>query len=388
MVTQYNDIAHIITPPSTIGIMGGGQLARMLAIAAKQMGYKIAILEPSKNCPAHLFADYHIISGYTDETGLDQLANLCSVITTEFENVPSSSMKYLGTKTSVFPSSNPISIAQNRLLEKNFFNKCGIKTTPYVYIEHSTDISNINDSIFPAILKTNTLGYDGKGQIHINNKNELVSAFTTLGNTPCIIEKIVNLKLEVSIMVARNSFETICYPIVQNQHKHGILDMTIAGVEFTTTITDYINQSAKNIIEKLDYIGILGIEFFITENNEVLCNEMSPRPHNSGHYTIDACVTSQFEQQVRAICNLKLGSTKLFTKAVMLNLLGDIWHRSQEHPKWQNILTKYENLKLHLYDKEEAKSGRKMGHLIMLGNDLNLLLKQVEDIKQTLGIAL
>lgn len=377
-----------ITPPKCLGIMGGGQLARMMAIAAKQMGYQIAILEPDENCPAKPFANYHIVSQYDDKTALDKLAAHSSVITTEFENVPANSMQYLEQKTAVFPKHTAIAIIQNRTLEKTFFNSCGIKTTKFISINSIDDIKNINLDIFPAILKTNTMGYDGKGQVKVNNINELKQAFKKLNNVPSILEKMVAIHQEVSIMVARNCREISCYPVVENTHVNGILDTTIAPAQIDTDTTQYIQHSARTIISKLDYIGILGIEFFITSNNQVLANEMAPRPHNSGHYTIDACVTSQFEQQVRSICNLKLGSTQLLTNAIMLNLLGDIWPQNphNSHPEWSKILNKYDNLKLHLYDKIDARNGRKMGHLTILGDNTTVLKAQIDEIKSLLGL--
>jgi 5-(carboxyamino)imidazole ribonucleotide synthase len=373
-----------VIPPQCLGIMGGGQLARMFAIAAKQMGYQVAILEPDENCPAKLFANHHIISKYDDKIGLDNLAKYSAVITTEFENVPAGSMQYLKQKTLTFPNHNAIAITQNRISEKTFFNSCGIKTTQYSAINTLEDIAQIEPNMFPAILKTNTLGYDGKGQVKVNNHTELKQAWEILNRVPAILEKMVVLAHEVSIMVARSHNEISCYPVVENTHINGILDTTIAPAQINKEITDYIEQAAKTIIGKLDYIGILGIEFFITETNEILANEMSPRPHNSGHYTLDACITSQFEQQVRAICNLKLGSTQLFTNAIMLNLLGDIWPENKA-PPWDKILDKYDNVKLHLYDKTEARHGRKMGHLTILGDDISALHAQINEIKLLLG---
>ncbi len=374
-----------ITPPECLGIIGGGQLARMFAIAAKQMGYQIAILEPDEHCPAKLFANYHIISRYDDTIGLDTLAKYSSVITTEFENVPATSMDYLGQKKPVFPKHSAIAITQNRILEKNFFNTNGIKITRYVAINSCDDIRQVDAGIFPAIIKTNTLGYDGKGQIVVKDHTELEDGFKTLNQVPAILEKMVSLAYEVSIMVARSQSEISCYPVVQNIHVNGILDTTIAPAPVDKDVITHIEKAAKIIIEKLDYIGILGIEFFITNDGKILANEMAPRPHNSGHYTLDACITSQFEQQVRAICNLKLGDTQLFTNAIMLNLLGDIWPENGT-PPWDKILGKYSNVKLHLYDKTDARVGRKMGHLTILGDDIAELYKQLDQIKLLLGI--
>lgn len=376
---------NIILPPQCLGVMGGGQLARMFAISAKQMGYKVAILDPDLNCPAKQFADYHITTAYTDKDGLDQLAKIADVISTEFENVPADSLQYLSKSVPVYPAHTAVKITQNRLAEKQFFNHNQIATTRYYSIDHITDIKNITLDIFPGILKTNTLGYDGKGQIVVSNVDELEKAFIDLNKVPCILEKRIDLKLEASVIVARNSSEKIAYPVVENIHKNGILELTIAPARIDSNLAQTITNMGLTIIEKLDYIGILAIEFFISKDNKIFANEMAPRPHNSGHYTIDACITSQFEQQLRAMCNLKLGQTDLQSNAIMLGLLGDIWQDEHTHPDWQ-ILTKHNNLKLHLYEKQLAKPSRKMGHLTILGNDIEKLYTQIKQIKSDLNI--
>jgi len=327
----------MVLPPQTIGIMGGGQLGRMLAISARQMGYKVIILEPKADCPAKDFANKHIIANYDDKNALDLLGLEADIITTEFENVPAQSMKYLSQFKPVYPRHNALLISQNRLKEKQFFNQVGIHTTEYYEIRYTTDIELVNVSIYPAILKTTTLGYDGKGQIPVNNKEELIVAFNTLRQTECILEKKLKISKEVSVIVARN------------------------------------------------YIGVLAIEFFITPENKIIANEMAPRPHNSGHHTIDACITSQFEQQIRSICNLKLGNSALHSQAIMLNLLSDIYKSPSNmlYPAWDKVLAKYDNVKLHLYDKHlsTALLGRKMGHLTFIGKDIDTLLKQAEEVK-------
>ena len=376
----------IIIPPQCLGIMGGGQLGRMFAIAAKQMGYKVAVLDPDSNCPAQHFADFFINTAYTDQAGLDQLAQIAAVISTEFENVPAESLKYLQQFVAVYPDAQAVSITQNRILEKQFFNANNVATTAYYAISTLDDISSINLNVFPAILKTTTQGYDGKGQMPVANPTELTHAFKALAHAPYILEKLVDLKLEVSVIVARNAKGTIAYPVVENIHKNGILELTIAPARIEPQLTDKVTQMALHIINKLDYIGILAIEFFITHDGQILANEMAPRPHNSGHYTIDACATSQFEQQIRAICNLQLGQTTTHEHAIMLGLLGDIWPSNCTQPAWDKILTKYANLKLHLYEKLEARPGRKMGHITVTGNDIEQLYTQINEIKRSLGM--
>lgn len=402
MNLKNNSCSHIqsqsasIVPTQCIGIMGGGQLGRMLAISAKQMGYQVAILDPDINCPAKQFANHHIVTNYDDKTGLDQLAKYANVITTEFENVPATSMEYLNNQISTYPSAGALLIAQNRLNEKQFFNQHNIKTAQYCAISAIDDIHSVDIAMFPAILKTNQFGYDGKGQIKVNNQQELLKAFASLNNATsinttctntvaknvtCILEKIVDIKLEVSIVVARSQTEKIAYPVVENIHQDGILDITLAPARIEPLLSHQITNIGLNIIESLDYIGVLAIEFFITQDNQILANEMAPRPHNSGHYTVDTCMTSQFEQQLRSICNLKLGEVGFNTNAIMLNLLGNIWQSPTLAPNWQNILTKHPNLKLHLYEKQEARAGRKMGHITIWGNNLDELLHTIEQIK-------
>lgn len=374
-----------IYPPHTIGIMGGGQLGRMLAISARQMGYSVVILEPDSNCPAKHFANTHLIAEYTDKEALLNLANLADVITTEFENVPAESIKFLTKFKPVYPKENALVISQHRLKEKIFFNSLNIKTTQYQQIKSTEDILNVDDNMYPAILKTSTLGYDGKGQIKVSNKQELANAFETMNRAECILEKMLNLKTEVSVIIARNHQETAVYPIIENIHKNGILDLSIAPARIDDKIVKIIQRYALDITTKLDYIGLLTIEFFITNNDEVIANEMAPRPHNSGHYSIDASVTSQFEQQLRSVCGLRLGDASSSTSAVMINILGDIYPNAQQ-PNWGVILDKYENAKLHLYNKTQAKIGRKMGHITLLGQNVDKLITQANEIKNQLNI--
>ncbi|MBY0379012.1 MAG: ATP-grasp domain-containing protein, partial [Burkholderiales bacterium] len=224
------------------------------------------------------------------------------------------------------------------------------------------------------------MGYDGKGQISIYSKNQLIEAYSNLGSTECILEQIAILQCEVSVIVAKSLFETTVYPVTENIHKNGILDISIAPARIDHTLAITLQQLAIKIIDNLNYIGVLTIEFFITDENKILVNEMAPRPHNSGHHTIESCITSQFEQQIRSICNLKLGNSSIHSPSVMLNILGNIYP-DRKTPNWNQILNKYDNAKLHLYGKDIAKPSRKMGHITLLGNNLNKLLEQVEEIK-------
>jgi len=370
-----------ILPPATIGILGGGQLGQMLAIAARQMGYNVAILDPDSNAPAKHFANLHIVRPFDDTEALRQLAAHADVITTEFENVPAASVEFLQQLKPVYPGAHALAVTQNRLKEKEFFRLIGVNTVDFYTISTPQDIENVDESIFPAILKTATNGYDGKGQIIVNNKLELVSAFDKLNRAHCILEQKINLASEASVIVARNHSETQVYAVNENIHANNILDVTICPARISAQLSEQLQQNALKIIDKLDYIGLLVIEFFITQDNRILANEMAPRPHNSGHHTIESTVTSQFEQQLRAVCNLKLGSTRLHSAAVMLNILGDKYTNNRLD-NLQQLLTQYSNLKLHIYGKTNAQLGRKMGHLTCIGDDIDKLLLQTNEIKQ------
>lgn len=370
----------IITPPATIGILGGGQLGQMLAMKAREIGYQVAILDPDKDAPAKSFATWHITTAFDDEAGLRELAARADVITTEFENVPEKSLRFLVQLKPVYPSAQAVAITQNRIKEKTFFNEIGVKTVDFYKISNTNDIEAVTDDIFPAILKTATLGYDGKGQIRVANKTELTNAFQQF-NCECILEQMVLLQLEASVIVARNQSETAVYSVNENIHHNSILNITICPARIAPSLAKELQDYAVRIIDKLDYIGILVIEFFITKDNQILANEMAPRPHNSGHHTIESTVTSQFEQQLRAICNLKLGKTTLHTPSVMLNILGENYVNGNIS-QIETIVSKYDNLKLHLYGKTTPKIGRKMAHLTMVGDNIENLLKDIAEIKQ------
>lgn len=375
----------VILPPSCIGILGGGQLGRMLAMVAKHMGYKVAILEPSIDCPAKSFADYHIQTPYNDQNGLTKLANLAQVVTTEFENVPAETIQYLTQlNCPTYPQANAITIAQNRLLEKNFFKNIDFDTVDFTAITNLEDCNQAEDKLFPGILKTTTQGYDGKGQRKVKNQEELKLAYAELGGE-CILEHKIDLAKEVSIIVARNQYGVCAYPLIENEHVNGILDMSAIPANIDFSLANKARSVAEKMVEALDYTGILTIEFFISIDNCLLVNEIAPRPHNSGHVTIEACVTSQFEQQLRAVCGLPLGDTALKQNGMMLNLLGDIWLKDNDNP-FSLILQHDPNIKLHWYDKETAKPGRKMGHVTITGNETQRLKAILIELKHKLKI--
>lgn len=357
----------MLLPGSTLGVLGGGQLGRMFCVAARAMGYKTIVLDPDAASPAGRIADNHIQAGYTDESALDKLAQSCDVITTEFENVPAESLNYLATKIPVYPSANAVEIAQNRIKEKNFAKQAGLEPAPFAVIESVDDLEQAIELIgLPCILKTSTMGYDGKGQFVIENLQQAIEAFNQTNGVQCVLEKKLDLKLEISALLARNASGIMSiYPPAENEHRNGVLHKSIVPARVSAELNAKAQQKAQQLAEALDYVGVLAVEFFITQDDQLIFNEMAPRPHNSGHYTKDAAVTSQFEQQVRVMCGLLPGDTRLVSPVVMVNMLGDLWH-----PDWRLLLNQ-PAAKLHLYGKEEARPGRKMGHYNVLAEDLD-----------------
>lgn len=374
---------HILIPtttlPTWLGVIGGGQLGRMFVQAAQAMGFKVAILEQEKNCPAAQIADLHICAAYTDQDGLHQLGSLCGAVTIEFENVSAVSLSLLETMTYVAPSSVSVSIAQNRISEKRFFIECardsGVQPAPYQVITSVADIEMISSDLLPGILKTVCMGYDGKNQIYVHSIDDIKKAFISMQGVTCLLEKILPLAIEVSILVARGIDGVIViYPIAENIHRNGILfTTTVPSPNVSSILTKKIKNAALNIISRLNYVGVLCIEFFILTNGVLIINEIAPRPHNSGHYTINACNISQFEQQIRAMSCLPLGKIRQHSVVVMLNILGDLWFNEKyeecKEPVWDKILA-LPDTHLHLYGKTIPRRGRKMGHITFLGSTL------------------
>ena len=362
----------MILPGATIGVLGGGQLGRMFVSAARTMGYKTVVLDPDKNSPAGLIADQHICAGYEDAVGLQQMAGLCAAVTTEFENVPAASLRKLAESCVVAPSAEAVEIAQNRGREKNYALDAGLKTTPFKTILSVDDISSAAEITgFPSILKLSCLGYDGKGQVIVNSVEEVQTKFKEFGSLECVLEKMLDLKQEVSVILGRNSDGDVSvFPVSENVHVNGILHTSTVPATISNEITERAQTLAKALADSMQYVGILAVEFFITADDSLIFNEMAPRPHNSGHYTVDATITSQYEQQVRSLCGLPVGDASLISPVVMVNLLGDLW------PVDWAMLFAEKNLKLHLYGKEEARAGRKMGHY-------NVLAETTESAKKT-----
>ncbi|MFZ1388950.1 MAG: 5-(carboxyamino)imidazole ribonucleotide synthase [Thiolinea sp.] len=373
----------MLLPGSTIGMLGGGQLGRMFTIAARTLGYKVIVLEPDPYSPAGQLADQHIKAAYHDEQALTQFGQQCDVITTEFENIPAQTLEFLTQFCPVRPSAAAVQVAQDRIVEKEFVRSCGLLPVPFAAIRKLEDIPSACSQItFPAILKTARLGYDGKGQMTVNNPVEVEQAFQQLKAVDCVLEQRVDLEQEISVVLARSvSGDMQSFPIAENLHRQGILHQTIAPARISESLAEQAKQAASSMAAKLEFVGVMAVEFFVTCQGELLINEMAPRTHNSGHYTLDACITSQFEQQVRMVCGLPFGDTRLHTPVVMMNLLGDLWGSSQ--PIWQELLAS-PNSKLHLYGKHEARPGRKMGHFCTLNPDLKAAIAEADRIFSTL----
>lgn len=364
----------MLLPGSTLGMLGGGQLGRMFTVAARTLGYKVIVLEPDPHSPAGQFSDEHIVAAYDDKEALDKMGKLCDVITTEFENIPAAVLNTLSESCPVYPPADAVEKAQDRIVEKEFIKSCGLLPVPYGAIKIKSDIANAVKAVnFPAILKTARFGYDGKGQQTINSAEEVEAAVMAIDQAPCVLEQRIDLDCEVSVILGRNvSGETKCFPLAENIHKDGILFQTLVPANVPDNITQAAQAAATRMADKLNYVGVLAVEFFVTKQGELLVNEMAPRTHNSGHYTLDACVTSQFEQQVRMVCDLPFGDTNLLSPAVMTNILGDLWGGSslEKQPYWENLLASA-SCKLNLYGKKEARLGRKMGHYCTLSENLN-----------------
>jgi 5-(carboxyamino)imidazole ribonucleotide synthase len=372
-----------VLPGSTIGMIGGGQLGRMFVMAARRMGYEVVVLDPDPHSPGGGMATEHIYADYDDEDALDRMALSCEVITTEFENIPVSTLEYLARKRPVHPSAKALAIAQNRILEKSFIQSLGLDTAPFITIECVDDLKRSLDLTYPAVLKTATLGYDGKGQVVCNNEEELAKAYQQM-LVPCVLEQFMQLDKEISVVLARNlAGESFCYPAAENSHTNGILDVSVAPARVSAELQQKAQQAAKKIAQNLDYIGVLAVEFFISADGKLLVNEIAPRPHNSGHYTMDACYSSQFEQQVRMVCGLPSANCDLHTPVVMLNLLGDVWpHEGQ--PDWRSVAA-IDRACLHLYGKKHARAGRKMGHINILADDHSSATLKLKKIRKILA---
>ena len=372
-----------ILPGATIGILGSGQLGRMLAIEARKMGYRVHTYSPEKNSPTGQIADLEVTAAYDDLEKIAEFAQGVDVITFEFENVLSVTTDEAQKHVPVRPSGRVLHTTQNRLREKTFLSENDIPVAAFRVVRSQEELEKaVAELGLPCVLKTAGFGYDGKGQVKIKSKDDVAGAFTSLSYHEAILEAFVDFELEISVVAARGldgSF--VHYGAVENSHKNHILDVTIAPARISDALAKQAVELSSTILEKLDVVGVLCTEYFVTREGKLLVNELAPRPHNSGHYTFDACNTSQFEQQLRAVCGLPLGSTSQPKPAVMINLLGDEWERGT--PQWQKAL-QIPGVMLHLYGKAEPRAGRKMGHLTAIADTVEEALANAQRAKAAL----
>lgn len=377
----------MILPPATLGMLGGGQLGRFFVAAAHEMGYQVWVLDPDGHSPAGRIADRHLQADYGDYTALDALAAGCAAVTTEFENVPAETLEYLAKFIPVRPSAAAVAICQNRIHEKTFLQVNGLPHGPFAAISGEADLREAGSHLFPGILKVARFGYDGKGQAVVRTLDEALAAFAQFKGEHCVLEQKLNLDYEVSVVLARDENGTVrCFPTGENGHMRGILDVSMVPARTGGRVAGTAEAIAARIAEQLGYIGTMGVEFFVSAG-ELYVNEMAPRPHNSGHYTLDACVTDQFEQQLRALCGLPLGEARAHSAAVMINLLGDLWYDGDRYrePDWSQLY-RIPNLKLHLYGKHHARPGRKMGHFTVIGEDPASVEQTARAARAAIGI--
>jgi 5-(carboxyamino)imidazole ribonucleotide synthase len=373
----------MIFPDATLGMIGGGQLGRMFTIAARSMGYRVIILDPDPHSPAGNIADQHIQADFNDHAALDMLGDSCVAITSEFENLPVESLSRLQRHCPVHPAPDVVAMAQDRLLEKTFLDEHEFPTVAFYPIQTLEDLEEAMAGLgAPGILKIAQPRYPGHGRHAVASLEEAIEAFREMGEQPCILEERLYVEKRLSVILARSiEGEIAVYPVVENRYRKGILDLSLAPADISTVAADGAIELACELADELEYCGVLSIEFFLTGDGELLVNDITPRPHNSGHYTVDACVTSQFEQQVRMMCGLPPGDTQLLTSVVMTNLLGDLWSRGD--PDWEPVFHEPQ-AKLHLYGKQEARPGRKMGHINCLAEDTEGALEIAKSIRKQL----
>ena len=351
-----------LEPGATLGVIGGGQLGRYFVIKARQLGYVVWVLDPDPNAPAMQLASVPLVARYNDEKALRELGTACDAVTIEFENVPARSLELLQELTQVAPAAVSVKVAQDRLLEKQQAEKSGLLPVPHAAICSHDDVQVAAESIrFPAILKTSRLGYDGKGQRTCQNVDDVVAAFDAFGEVDCVLEQRIELAAEISVVLARAfDDEVAVFPVAQNVHVDGVLFTSVVPALQSEPLQAQAREQATTLARNLNHTGVLAVEFFVSTDGVLYFNEMAPRPHNSGHYTLDATLCSQFEQQIRVLCGQPLGATDLLSPVAMVNLLGDLW--SPQTPAFTGLLAQ-PGCHLHLYGKSEARGGRKMGHV-------------------------
>ena len=372
---------------SWLGCLGGGQLGRMFVHAAQAMGYKALVLDPDGSGPAAQAADDVIVAAYDDAEAIAAFGKRVAAVTTEFENVPAASLEALAAMVPTRPGAAAVRIAQDRRKEKQFFAGHGLPVGEFAVIERAEHLRDAPASLFPGILKTATLGYDGKGQQRVTSSTQALLAWMSMKQAPCVLEALIPFALEISVLVARSVEGSVrVWPVQENQHVNGILDLTIVPARIDDALREKAQTLAQQLVAALDYVGVLCVEMFVTKGG-VLLNEIAPRPHNSGHYTIEACVTSQFEQQVRVLTGAPLGDTSLVQPAVMVNVLGDVWFDAATpmQPAWADVLA-LPGTHLHLYGKAEPRKARKMGHITCTASSLGDALVTAATVKRVLRI--
>ena len=372
-----------------IGLLGGGQLGRMMIQAAHRLGEQVAVMDPDARGPAAQLADRVIVATYDDFDALNQLADRAKVFTTEFENVPAESLRFLSKFGPTMPDAHSVAIAQDRIDEKRFIASTGVDVAPHAVITRLEDFDDLASDLFPGILKSARLGYDGKGQHKVHDAAQAKAAWASMGSVPCVLEKMLPLEREISVICARDANGVITvFPVGENTHRNGILAVTQVPARVSESLAARARDAARGIIDALNYVGVLCVEFFVLSGDRLVANEMAPRPHNSGHYTIEACITSQFEQQVRICARRPLGEVGLVSPAVMLNVLGDSWFKASDvavEPDWAAVRA-VRGAHVHLYGKAEPRVGRKMAHVTCLGESLQEARRRAEIVADILGL--
>ena len=382
--------------PITLGVLGGGQLGMMFVQVAQAMGYRTAVLDPDANSPAGLISHHHLLAEYDDQHALATMGRVCDAVTTEFENVPAATLNTLAQTTPVSPPASAVAIAQDRLAEKAHFlasaASSGVGPVPYAALLDDADVASIDAALFPAVLKTARMGYDGKGQMSVTSKADLAKAWAQLHKVPCVVEQRLDLQAELSVIVARGQDgDCVNLPVQSNTHVDGILARTeVFEANVAPDLAKRAVQAAKAIAADLHYVGVLCLEFFVVQTPsglDLVVNEMAPRPHNSGHYSLEACDVSQFALQVRTMAALPLVQPRLHSASVMLNLLGDVWLNTGElrTPDWDQVLA-LPGVHLHLYGKLEARAGRKMGHITITASSIDEARLVAEQVQAVLGL--
>jgi 5-(carboxyamino)imidazole ribonucleotide synthase len=372
-----------LLPGATIGVMGGGQLGRMFAIAARRMGYRVHTFSPEENGPAAQFSDRATAASYEDEAAVTGFARAIDVLTFEFENIPRRTIEWAAREQVVRPGGEVVLIAQNRLREKEFLAGANFPVAPFRRVASVADLTSALEAIGrPSILKGAAFGYDGKGQQRIDPETDLHAIWSEREDAECVVERVIDFEKEISVIVARGADgQTAVFPVCENIHRHHILDLTLAPARIAERFAEGARDLACEVAKRLDLVGLLAVEMFLQDNGELIINELAPRPHNSGHWTIEGCVTSQFEQHVRAVCGLPLGRTDALRPAAMANLLGEIW--AEGEPDWAAALAE-PDVHLHLYGKREPRARRKMGHLTARATTIEAAAANVQQARHNL----